>query len=154
MIVRLAPSKIWGLWQGVNSPSTYRPPFWAKMLVTISHLPATIESPCSVNNSCGSSVTYTAMNWIALFLNWVLHSQSFRYILLYNFTNLHIMFHRSDFFVSSSRVDYKEPALNLTIMSLLAACGEVVHSFLIHTTMSDSKSLNTPFPEVGISFIN
>jgi len=62
----------------------------AKMLVMISHPPPTIEHPQSINNFCGGSERYRAMYRIVLFLNQV-----------YNFTNMHAMSYRSDFFACS-----------------------------------------------------
>jgi len=88
---------IWGLWNGNDSQSTYQLPSWAKMLLKILCLPPTIECPWSVNSFCGGSVSYTAMKCIALLLNWVLRDQSFQYVLVYNFRNMHAMSHRSDF---------------------------------------------------------
>jgi len=68
------------------------------MVVTISCQPPTIQRPESVNNLCGSSVHYTAMNCIVLFLHWVLRGLCFQSVLVYNITNMHAMSHRSDFF--------------------------------------------------------
>jgi len=89
---------IWGLWNGMDSQFTYQLPLWATMVVTISHLPSTIELPQSIDNICWGSVNYKAMQCIALLVNWVLHGQSFQYVLVYHFTNVHTMFYRSDFF--------------------------------------------------------
>jgi len=94
----LASWIVWGLWNGINPQSTYRLRIWATMLRTISRLPPTIECPWSVNNLCGGVVCDTAMKCIALLLNWVLCSQSSHYVLVYTFTNMHAMSHRSDFF--------------------------------------------------------
>jgi len=96
-IFDLASWIIQGQWDAAYPQSTYRQPFVAKILAKISRPPPTIERTWSVNNLCGGSVSYTAMKCIALFLNWVLHSQSFQYVLVYNFTNMHAMSHRSDF---------------------------------------------------------
>ena len=74
----------------------YRQALLAKMLVTILHLPPTIERPQSVKNFCGCSERYTAMNCIVLFLNRVLHGQSLQSVLVYNFTAMHAMSYRSD----------------------------------------------------------
>jgi hypothetical protein len=73
----------------------------AKTLVTISHPPPTIEHPQSINNVCGGSESYTAMNCIVLLLNQVLPGQSLQSVLVYNFTNMHEMSYRSDFFAFS-----------------------------------------------------
>ena len=72
------------------------------MLVTISRPPPTIESPQSVNRFCGGSEWYTEMNCIVLFLIRVLCGQSLHSDLLYNFTNMHAMSYRSDFFTCST----------------------------------------------------
>jgi len=121
------------------------------MLVTISHPPPTIELPQSVNNSCGGSVCYTAMNCIALLLNWVLRGQSFQYVLVYNFTYMHAMSHRSDCFTSSCGVKIQEPAVCFTVSLLSADFQGGLPRFLLPTAMSDSKSLNTSLLEVLIS---
>ena len=99
-ILCLASWKIQGLWNSVTPQSTKWLPSSAKMLVTISRLPPTIEHQWSVNICCSCSVSYTALKCIGLFLNWVLHSQSFQYDLVYNFTNMHSMSHRSNYFCS------------------------------------------------------
>jgi len=90
------------------------------------------------------------MKCIALFLNWVLHGQSFQYVLWYNFRNMHAMSHRSDFFASSSRVDIEETAICCTMTLLSAVTQAVIRSFLIPAAMSDSQSLNTSMVEVMI----
>jgi hypothetical protein len=73
----------------------------AKMLVMLSHPPPTIEQPQSINNFYGGSECYTAMYCIVLFLNQVLPGQSVQSVLVYNFTNMHAMSYRSDFFAWS-----------------------------------------------------
>jgi len=73
----------------------------AKMLVMLSHPPPTIEHPQSMNNFCRGSECYTAMYCIVLFLNQVLPGQSLQSVLVYNFTNMHAMSYRSDFFACS-----------------------------------------------------
>jgi len=73
----------------------------AKMLVMISHPPPTIEHPQSINNFCGGSERYTAMQCIVLFLHQVLPSQSLQSVLVYNFTHMHAISYRSDFFACS-----------------------------------------------------
>jgi len=40
-----------------------------------------------------------SINCIVLFLNWVLHSQSWQYVVVYNFANMHSMSHRSDYWL-------------------------------------------------------
>jgi len=113
-----------------------------------------IERPRCVNNFRGGSVRYTAMNSIALLLNWVLRGQSFQYVLVYNFTNMHAMSHRSDLFACSSRVDIYEPAFCITITWLSAVSRVGLYSCLNATAMSDSKSSNTLMPDVMISSKN
>jgi len=70
----------------------------AKMLVMIWHPPRTIEHPQSINNFCRGSECYTAMYCIVLFLNQVLPGQSLQSVLVSNFTNMHAMSYRCDFF--------------------------------------------------------
>jgi len=62
---------IYGQLNAIDPQTTDRLPLWAQMLVMISHPPPTNEHLSSVINGCGGSVSYTAMNCIALFLNWV-----------------------------------------------------------------------------------
>jgi len=98
--------------KGNGTQQTHNPPigshFEADIADTISRPPPTIEHARSINNHCGGSVHYTAMRCIAVFLNWVLHGQSFQYVCIYNFTNMHAMSHRSDFFACSSRVNIQQ----------------------------------------------
>ena len=124
------------------------------MLLTISHPHPPIERPPSVNNVCGGSVSYTARNCIALLKNWVLRSQSFRYVLEYNFTNMHAMSHWSDFFVCSCRGNIEEPAVCITGWISSVVFRVRIPRYLIPMAMSDSKSLNTSFLEVMISSKN
>jgi len=121
------------------------------MLLTILHPPPTIEHPPSINNHFGGSVSYTAMNCIALLLNWVLRGQSFQYVLVYNLRNMHAMPHRSEFCTCSCRVNSSEPAVWF-IVSLPSAVFRVRWpSILIPMAMLDSKSLNTTLLEGMIS---
>jgi len=149
-IFGLASWTIWGLQRGVNPWSTYRLPGWAKMLLTISHPPTTIERSPSIDNFCGGSVSYTAKNCIASLPNWVLRGQSFQSVLVYNFTNMHAMSHRSDFFACSCRVNIWEPAVCFTVSLALVVFRVALPRFLIPTAMSDSKSLNMTLLEVMI----
>jgi len=120
------------------------------MLVTISRPPPTITRPQSVNNYFGGSVRYTAMNCIALWLHWVLRGQSFQFVLVYNFTNLHARSHRSEFVACCCRVNIGEPTVCFTV-SLHAAVFRVSSPrVLIPTAMSDSQSLITSLLEVLI----
>jgi len=124
------------------------------MLVTISHLPPTIECLQSINNVCGGSECYTAMNRIVLFLNRVLHGQSLQSVLVSNFTNMHAMSYWSNFFACSCRVNIEEPAVYCTVTLLSAVFWDKLPSFLILTAMLDSKSLNTSLFKVIISSKN
>jgi hypothetical protein len=72
------------------------------MLVTVSQLPSKNEGQLRVNSLCWGSVSETAINWTTVFSNCVINCQSFRYVLVYNFTNMYAMSHRSDFFQNSS----------------------------------------------------
>jgi hypothetical protein len=92
-----------------NPQWIYWQPLMAKMLVTISHQPPRIEHPKSVNSVCEGSERYTAINCIVLFLNRVLHSQSLQSVLVYNFTNMHEMSHRSDFLLLAVNSLFKNP---------------------------------------------
>jgi len=98
-------------------------PVMAKMLVMISHPPPTIEHPQSINNVCGGSERYTTMYCIVLFINQVLPSQSLQSVLVYNFTNMHAMSYRSDFFACRCSQCLRTRSLlyyNVTFVSLLS----------------------------------
>jgi len=143
-----------GQWKAANPQSTYRQPESANIPVSISCPPHTFDRPPSFNHYCGGSVSYTAMKCIALFPNWVLHSQSFQYVLICNFTNMHAMSHRSDFVAGSATVNIQEPAFCCTI-TLLSAVTEVRFPiFLTLPAMLDSESLNTSMLEVMITSKN
>jgi len=145
---------ICGIWNDVISLSTYQLLLRAKMLVTISDPRPTIERPPSVHNYCGGSVSYTAMNCIALLLNLVLHSQSLQYVLVVNFTNMHAWSHRSDFFACSCGLNIEQPAVCITLWLLSAVFEVRLPSIQILTAMSDPKSLNSSLFEVMISSNN
>ena len=87
----------------------------AQMLVMIWRLPPAVEGLHNLNSFGGCSDRYTAMYCIVLFLHRVLPGQSSHSILVYNFTNMHAMLYRSEFFACSFRVNIYE----------LAACGTV-----------------------------
>jgi len=70
--------------------------------------------------------------------------------LVYNFTNMHAMSYRPDFFARSCRVNIEEPAVCFTVSLRLAVSPVGLPSFLIPTVMSHSKSLNTSLLEVMI----
>jgi len=122
----------------------------AKMLVMITRPPPTIESPHSVPSFGGCSNRYTVMYCIVLFLNQVLRGQSSQSILVYNFTNMHAMSYRSDFFTWSYRVNISEVAICFTVWSVMPVFCIGSTSVLIRSAMSDSKSLNTSSLEVMI----
>jgi len=124
------------------------------MVLTISHPPPTIQRPPSVNNICGGSECYTTMNCIVLFRNRVIHTQSLLSVFVYNFTNMHAMSYRSDFFACSCKVNIYKPAVYYIVRLLLAVFGVESSSFLILSAMSDSKSLNTSLLKVMISSKN
>jgi len=96
-------------WNADNPQWIYRQPVLAKMRVTISCPPPTIELPLSVNSSCGGSERYTPMNCIVLFLNLVLPCQSLQSDLVYNFPNMHAMSYRSDFLLVAVESIFKNP---------------------------------------------
>jgi len=105
----------------------------AKMLVMISHPPPTIEHPQSINNFCGGSECYTAMYCIVLFLNQDLPSHSLQSVLVYNFTNIHAMSYRSDFFACSCSQYLRTRSLlysNVTFGSLSSRITQ--HSTFYH----------------------
>jgi hypothetical protein len=142
-ICDLASWIIYRQWNAFNPQWTYRLPLSAKMLLTKSCLAPTIEHPQRVHSFGGGSEHYTEMNWIVLFLNRVLRGHSLQSFLEYNFTNMHSMSHRSDFFAYSCRVNIWKPAVCLNI-SLLSAVSRVRSpSFLIQPAMWVSKSVTT-----------
>ena len=153
-IFHLASWIIWRRWN-VGNPQWTHPQHWlVKMLVTILRLPPTIERPQSVTSFCGSSEHYTAMDCIVEFLNQVLRGQSLQSKVVYNFTNMHAMSYRSDFFTCSSRVNIWEPAVCFAVSLLSAVFRVRFHSCLIPTAVLDWKSLNTSLLEVIITSQN
>jgi len=68
--------------------------------------------------------------------------------------SVNAMSHRSHFFACTSRVNIYKPAICCTITLLSAVARIVLPIILIHTAMSDSKSLNTSMLEVMISSKN
>jgi len=126
----------------------------AKMLVTISHPPPTIEHPQSVNSYCGGSDHYTALNCIVLLQNRVLRGQSLQSNLVYNFTNMYAMSHRSDFFTGSIRVNIQEAAVCFAVSLLSAVFLVGLPWCQIPTAMSDWKSLNISLLEMMVSSKN
>jgi hypothetical protein len=124
------------------------------MLLTTWRPPPTIEHPRSVNNFGGGSTCYTAINCNVLFLNGVLNSQFCQNVLIYNFTNMHAMCHRSGFFACSSTVNIEEPAFCFRITLLLAVSQVGISDFPITAIMLNSNSLNTSLLEVMMSSNN
>ena len=113
------------------------------MLVVISLPAAENECQLGVDSFCGGSVSYTAMNCIALFLNWGFNWHCFQYIFVYNFTKLHALSHRCYIFLAcSSRVDTLDSAFCCTTRSLLRVFHIKISSFQIPTAMSDSECLH------------
>jgi len=132
-----------GQWNAANSQSTHLQRLSAKITVTILPLPSTIECPRSINNFREGSGSCIAMMRIALFQNWVLRGQSFHYVHVYNFTNMHATSHRFNYFASTSRVNIQELAFSFTT-TLLSAVSQVrLSSFQIPTAMWDSESFTT-----------
>jgi len=77
------------------------------------------------------------------------------YVLVFNFTNMHAMSHRSDFFLAwSSKVNIQEPAFYVTITYFLTVTQIEFLRDQFPTAMSDTKSLNTLLLEVTISSKN
>jgi len=99
-----------------------------KMIVMISCLPPTFECSMSVNTFCGGSDCSTAINCIVLVLTRVLRGQSLQSVLGYNFTNMHAMSYRSDFFGCSCRVNIYEPAVSFTVTVLSAVARVGLHT--------------------------
>jgi len=122
-------------WNTVNPQWIYWQPLLAKMLVMILRIPPTIKRPWSISNLCRGSVRYTAWNCIVLLLSWVLCGQSFQSVLLYNFTNMHPLSHRSDFFACSLSINIQEPAVCITLMLLSAVSWVRLPSILISNPM-------------------
>jgi hypothetical protein len=94
------------------------------------------------------------MNYIVLFVNGVLRSQSLLSFLVYTSPNMHANSYRSDFFACSCRVNNTEPAVCFTVSLLKAVTQVRSPSVLILTAMSYSKSLNISLLEVMISSNN
>jgi len=77
------------------------------------------------------------------------------YVLVFNFTNMHAMSHRTDFFLTcSSKVNIEEPAFYLTITYPLTVTQIELPRVQLLTAISDTKSLNTSLLEVIISSEN
>jgi len=149
----LALKKIKGLWNSINPWSGYRPPVRAEMLVTISQPPTENESQGNINSSCEGWIFNTAKNCTELFLNTVINGKSALYVLVFNFENIHVMSHRSDFFLAcSSIVNNSEPAFSCTTMVLSTVSQVEIRSKQIPTARLDSESLNTSLLEVMISY--
>jgi hypothetical protein len=77
------------------------------------------------------------------------------YVLVFNFTNMHAMSYRSEFFLArSSKVNICKPAFYLTIMYPLTITQIKLPRGQCCTMMSHTKSLNTLLLEVMISSTN
>jgi len=87
-----------GQYNGVNPELNYQPPLWAKMLCTVLQLPPKNERQRSMKSFCEGSVSCTATYCTVMFLNQVISHQSSVYIPIFNFTTMHAMSHRSDFY--------------------------------------------------------
>jgi len=74
------------------------------------------------------------------------------YAIVFNFTNMHAMSHRSDFFLAcSSKVNISKPAFYLTITYPLTVTQIELCRVQFPTAMSDTKCLNSLLLEVMIS---
>jgi len=70
------------------------------------------------------------------------------YVLVFNFTNMHVMSYRSDIFLAcTSKDNIYKPAFYLTIKYLLTVIQVKLRRFQFPTAISDSKSSNTSLPE-------
>jgi len=107
-----------------------------------------IECPQSVNNFGGDSVSYTALKCIVLFRNRVFRGQFIQYVLVYYFTNMDAVSHRTDFFACIARVNIYKPGYHCTISLLLADTEVRWPRFYIPAAMSESTSLNTLILEI------
>ena len=77
------------------------------------------------------------------------------YVLVFNFTNMHAMSHRCDFFLAcSSKVIIAEPLFYLTITYLLTVAQIKLPRVQFPTAVSDTQSLHTLLREVMISSNN
>ena len=77
------------------------------------------------------------------------------YVLVFNFTNMHAMSHRSDFFLACSSIgNIYEPAFYLTITYPLTVIQLELLRLQFPTARSDTKSPNTSFLQVIISSKN
>jgi hypothetical protein len=77
------------------------------------------------------------------------------YALVFNFSNMHAMSHRSDLFLScSSKVKIEKPGFYLTIMYPLTVTPLKLCRIQFPTAMPDTQSLNTSLLEVMISSHN
>jgi hypothetical protein len=151
-IFRLALWIINWLYNSVNSLSNCWPPLHAKMLSTRLELPSKNEGQRCNNSFGGGSVSCTAMYCTASLLNRVINGQSCLYISIFNFTNMHALSHRSDFYLAgSSKVNISEPADHFTIMFLLTATQIAIPSNQNSIVFSDSRSLSMSLQAVMIS---
>jgi len=109
----------------------------------------------SINISSGRWVSYTAMNLIALFLNWVFNRQSFQCVLVSNFTTMHAMSHQLCICLHcSSTVNIEILALFFKMTYHLTVSQVELDHFQLFTAMSESVSSNTLLLEDIISSQN
>jgi len=77
------------------------------------------------------------------------------YVLGFNFTIMHAVSHRSDYFLAcSSKFNIEQPPFYLTITYHLTVIQIELPRIQFPTSMSDTKSLNTSLLEVIISSTN
>jgi hypothetical protein len=77
------------------------------------------------------------------------------FVIFINFTNMHAMSHRSDFYLTySSKGNLSERAFYQTITKLLTVTQMELPRVQFPNAMSDTKSLNTSLLEVMISSKN
>jgi len=100
----------------INPKSSYWPPLWARMPVTIL-LPPPKYMSLEWQQDLWGSASFTATKCLVSYLNSLLNSQSYQYDRVWNFTTIHAMSHRSYFCrACSSRVNISAPAFYSTIM--------------------------------------
>jgi hypothetical protein len=116
----------------------------------ISCLACIIERPLSINSFGGCWAHYLSMNSIVLFVNWVLRCQSLKFVIVYNFTNIHAMSYNFDLYACSCRVNIEEPAVGITIPLLFAVSRVGSPRILLITTMSNAKPVHTSLLKVMI----
>jgi len=137
------------------------------MLLAISLLPPKNERQWSVNEFSASILdnqTAMQLHWSIIVLSAAfmgkiasddIATSSSLYVLVFKFTNMHAMSHRSDFFLAcSSKVSIWEPVFYLSITYALTVTQMELPRVQFPTAMSDTESLNTLLLEVMISSKN